>query len=150
MTVVGRVWLWHEVAQLLAAQPAGAVLRVQKHQVEHPSAAGLVASMGLPVGQRSDFRWPQGIPVGLHVRDFGAHYEACLERTDAARRLVEQLGTATRGNHVAAMAALGALAGTLLGKKPEAVLAGAAVGGLLALLTVNQAAPDRGIGDVKS
>jgi len=53
---------------------------------------------------------PQGAPVGLHVRDFGAHYEACLERTDAARRLVEQLGTATRGNHVAAMSALGSLA----------------------------------------
>lgn len=148
--MVGRIWLWHEVAQLLTAQPAGAVLRLQKHQVEHPSAAGLVASMGLPIGQRSDFRWSHGSAVGLHVRDFGAHYEAYLERTDAARRLVEQLGTQAHGSHVAAMAALGALAGTLLGKKPEAVLAGAAVGGLLALLTVHKAAPDRGIGGIES
>ena len=36
---------------------------------------------------------------------------------------------------VAALAALGALAGSVLGRKPEAVLAGAAIGGLLALLT---------------
>lgn len=144
MTGVGRIWLWHEVAQLLAAQPAGAILRVQKHQVEHPSAAGLVPGVGLPLGQRSDFRWPSGFPVGLHVRDFGAHYEAHLERTDAARHLIDQLGTATSGSHVAAMAALGALMGSLLGKKPEAALAGAAVGGLLALLTANQVAADRG------
>lgn len=137
--MVNRIWLWPEVAQLLEAQPAGAVLRVKKHQVEHPSAGGLLPSIGLPVGQRSDFRaqyWPH---VALHVRDFGGHYEACLDRAHPTQSLVEQLGKDARGSHVAALAALGALAGTLLGKKPEAVLAGAAVGGLLALLAANPA-----------
>jgi hypothetical protein len=135
--------MWHEVAHVLAAQPPGSVLRVPKHQVEHPSAAGLSTSIGLPLGQRADFRFQYSDSTGLHVRDFGPHYEGRLDRIHPNWEFLAQCRGEARGSHVAALAALGALAGTLLGRKPEAVLAGAAIGGLLAMLTAGPALEGR-------
>jgi hypothetical protein len=139
-----QVWLWSEVAQLLATQPPRTVLRVQKHQVEHPNAAGLATSIGFPFGQRADFRFRYSDCTGLHVRDFGPYYEAYVDRANQDVDLTEQLLTDVRGSHFAAMAALGAFVGTLLGRKPGAVIAGAAVGGVLAMLTASAAIEDVG------
>lgn len=131
------IWTWQQVAQALAAQPPGTVLRVAKHQVEHPSASGLAPSVGLPYGQRADFRLRHFDCSGLHVRDFGAHYEAHLDQVHPECGVVDHLRRDAPGTYLAAATALGALAGTLLGKKPEAIFAGAAIGGLLAMLTAD-------------
>ena len=134
-----RIWTWREVAAALAAQPAGTLLRVPKHQVEHPSASGLVHSVGLPYGQRADYRLRYSDCTGLHVRDFGAHYEAHIDQVHPECGVVDHLRRDAPGTYIAAATALGALAGTLLGKKPEAIFAGAAIGGLLAMLTADSA-----------
>jgi hypothetical protein len=140
---INRTWLWHEVAQLLAAQPPGTVLRIQRHQVEHPGAAGLATSVAFPFGQRADFRSRDASQIGLYVRDFGPYYEAHLEGIQPSYAHDVRPPGASHGNHIAAMSALGALTGILLGRKPEAILAGAAVGGLLGVLTARQSVGDQ-------
>ena len=128
-------WTWREVAAALAAEPPGTIFRIAKHQVEHPSASALLPGIGLPFGQRADYRLRYSDCSGLHVRDFGAHYEAHLDQVHPDCGIVDHLRRDAPGTFVAAATALGALAGTMLGKKPEAIFAGAAIGGLLAVLT---------------
>jgi hypothetical protein len=131
-----QTWTWEEVARSLGDEQPGTVLRVPKHLVEHPRAGGLMPSTGLPLGQSADFRLRYQDCRGLHIRDFGTYYEAHLDQVHPDCGLVDHLRQDAPGTYVAVGTALGALAGLLLGKKPAAIFAGAAVGGLLTALTV--------------
>lgn len=133
---------WNIVFSQLVTYPAGEALLVPKHLAVHPEAAGARRSMGLPVGQQADFRWIIGDCRGLHVRDFGTHYEAHIDRVDPACDLVEHLRQDSPGSYVAGSAALGALIGALIGSR-EAVLVGAAIGAVAGALT-SRAAEERG------
>src|SRR5262249_57253631 len=98
----------------LAAQPAGARVRVRRPEVEHPLDGGLRVTLAMPVGQRADFMREK-----LHVQDFGTHYEA---------RLVDEPGA---GAPVDPRAAAGALLGLLLCGTREAALVVALLGATL-------------------
>jgi len=122
---------WDQVIAMLAAKPAGTRIRFEPHMVAHPLDAGFRRSIGLPAGQRSDFRLTLPDCRGLHVQDFGTHYEAHLDRTDPECDALLHLQKDAAGAYVAGATALGALFGLLIGKRPEAVLVGALIGGVV-------------------
>lgn len=124
-------WTWADVVSTLKQQPPGTVLRMKKCQVEHPAAGGLTLSIGLPKGQWADYRLRLSDCTGLHVHDFGTQYQAHIDSVHPGYDFLEHLRQDAPGTYVGVAAAIGALAGTLLGKKPEAVLAGAVIGGLI-------------------
>lgn len=129
---------WHAVAQFLAQQPPRSVLRLEKYQIGHPSDAGMTLSLGLPLGQASDWRFCSPQCGGLHVRDFGAYYAAHLDQINPRCDTVAHVATDTP--QLAGGLALGALVGAAFGKSKEATLVGAMVGGLLGLAATVSAA----------
>lgn len=130
-----NIWTWDQVGLCLKQEQPGTVLRIPKWQIEHPSTGGLTPSLGLPVGQRADFRLRYSDCRGLHVHDFGEHYEIHLDEVHPECGLVEHLRRDAPGTYLGAATALGAFAGLLLGKSRDAVVAGAFVGALLGALT---------------
>lgn len=135
------IYTWSAIAKYLAAQPHGTIVRVEKHHAQHPRDAGMKPSMGLPVGQNSD--WRQAYPKcgGLHVRDFGPFYSAHLDRVNPKCDPVGHVMSDTP--QIVSGAALGALAGLALGKSKEAALVGALFGGLLGLTAAASVAEPR-------
>ncbi|MEQ8767595.1 MAG: hypothetical protein RL885_27060 [Planctomycetota bacterium] len=129
---------WQDVASQLVTHPAGALVRLNPYQVEHPCDAGLVLSVGLPVGQRADYRLDLGDETRLAVQDFGTHYLARLERAPSAAALEKALQE-TPGTSVVGMIAIGVLAGLALSRSKDGAIAGAAIGGLAALAGVTVA-----------
>jgi hypothetical protein len=116
---------WHQVADCLAAEPPGTRLRVARHLAEHPGDAGLRPALGLPVGQRGDFRLAR-----LVVQDFGSYYEAFLDAPssgspDEGSPAGARSPAGPRGTEAAGA---GALLGLLLGRSREATLLGALFG----------------------
>jgi hypothetical protein len=134
----GFVYTWSDIARHLGAQPYGAVLRVEKYQVQHPRDAGMKPSMGLPLGQRGDWRFPAPGCGGLHVRDFLDCYTAHLDRVNPVCDPVGHVVSDTP--QIAGGLALGALLGLALGKSKEAALVGALFGGILGLATASSQA----------
>jgi hypothetical protein len=141
MTTINDSALSH-VVMFLAKNPAGSVLRLPKGILPHPRAFGMTTSVGLPEGQRADYRKQLASGAGFHVKDFGAHYEAHLDRVHPDVNLVEHLRVDAPGTFVAGGAALGALAGLALGGSKDDVLVGAVLGGFLSAIALeNQAQP---------
>src|SRR4051812_36024576 len=75
---------WAQVALHLKSQPPRSLLRLEKYAVQHPRDGGLHPSIGLPVGQQADYRLGYPNCGGLHVRDYGTHYVAHLDRVNPA------------------------------------------------------------------
>jgi hypothetical protein len=74
---------WGTVVQALRLHPFRTSVRVPKSKVPHPlSRVGFRESIGDNVGQLKDFRLVQDDGSGLHVHDFGTHYEAHLDQVD--------------------------------------------------------------------
>lgn len=136
-----RVFTWSAIANHLATQPHGSVVRVEKYQVEHPRDAGMRPSLGLPVGQCTDWRYKFPSCGGLHVRDFGTFYSAHLDRVNPECDPVGHVMSDTP--QIAGGLALGALIGLALGNSKEAALVGAMFGGLLGLASTASAAEPR-------
>lgn len=122
---------WPQVVQHLKSKPAGTLFRVEKYQVQHPRDGGLHLSFGLPVGQQADYRLSYPNCGGLHVRDYGTHYVAHLDRVNPACDPVGHVIQDTPS--LAGGAALGALVGLLIGRSKEALIAGAALGAVLGI-----------------
>ena len=131
---------WKAVAAELGRHPGGTVLRVPAHAVQHPLDGKMRYGVGLPVGQRTDFQLLLAGDRRLHVRDFGAFYEAHLVRVARVAPPAPATSAEPAAKIVGATA-LGGLLGAALGKSREAVLTGAALGLLAALL--GAAAEDR-------
>jgi hypothetical protein len=121
---------WLQVAHALRVQPPGTVLRLPKWQYPHPVDSGAHVSIGLPLGQSADFRWRLPGCAGLHVRDFGSHFEAHVDSVDPGCDPVEHLRQDAPEAFVAGAAAIGALVGAVLGRSREATLAGAGIGAI--------------------
>ena len=127
---------WLAVARLLATQPPGSKLRLRRSLTQHPKDGGLVRTLGLPVGQRADYRLDWGGDQILYVQDFSTHLEARLEPrlrhvTSAVRR------TAADGDDASAMlggAAAGALLGLLLGRSSSSAATGLLLGAIAGLV----------------
>lgn len=134
----GYIYTWQAIATQLAAHPWGTTLRIEKHRVQHPRDAGMKPSTGLPVGQRQDWRVSYPVCGGLHVRDFGDHYSAHLDRVNPNCDPIGHVVSDTP--QIAGGLALGALLGLALGKSKEAALVGAMFGGLIGLASASSVA----------
>jgi hypothetical protein len=91
-------------------------------------------SVGLPEGQAADYRLVLADGAGLHVKDFGTHYEAHIDEVHPEVNAVEHLRRDAPGVFVVGGAALGAAIGAGAAKSKEAALVGAAIGGLFAAI----------------
>lgn len=134
---------WATVATALHRCPQGAVLRLPKARMEHPSQGGLRLSIAVPRGQLATYQRALEGSSSLWVRDFGSHYDASLERMlPVVRPLPDD------SNPIVSGAAAGSLVGALLGRSTAALFIGAALGGALAALATTNSNPaqmsDRG------
>ncbi len=120
---------WSVVAAQLSRYPAQTCMTLEKWRVEHPVAAGMVRSVGLPVGQFADWRLASPNCHGLHVREFANHYTVHVDRINPNCDLPGHV--AADAPVVGGGAALGALVGLLLGESVGAMLVGAVIGGAL-------------------
>lgn len=136
---------WVGVVALLRGQPLGSIVRLPPARVEHPRDAGMVLAIGVPVGQRADYRLDVGGGHDLVVSEFAHGFEALLEVRPALADFERALRDAP-GSSVVGMIAAGALVGLALGRSKESALAGATIGGLAALAGVGvanaQSAPE--------
>src|SRR5262245_17938103 len=123
------VMTWAQVASELRRHPLPACVRLGPWHVEHPQAAGMTRSVGLPVGQIADWRLPHPNCHGLHVREYVGYYTAHVDhinpRCDLAGHMTMDVPLVGGG------AALGALVGLLVGESASAMFVGAIVGGAL-------------------
>lgn len=120
---------WNEVARHLGKEHTRSCATIEKSRVEHPQAAGMRASVGLPVGQIGDWRMPYPNCHGLHVREFADHYTAHLDAANPNCDLPGHIALDTPA--VGGGAALGALAGLILGESAGAMIVGALIGGAI-------------------
>lgn len=139
MTVTRNAAVWANVARELAAHPPGTILRVPKWRYPYPVDAGAHVSIGLPLGQSADFRWRLAGCAGLHVRDYGAHYEAHIDQVDPGCDPIEHLRQDAPEVFLAGAGAIGALLGALLGRSSEATIVGAGLGTLLGIAALPEA-----------
>lgn len=133
MSIARNAAVWARVSRALGAQPPGTVLRVPKWQYPHPVDSGAHVSIGLPMGQSADFRWRLPGCAGLHVRDFGSHYEAHVDQVDPSCDPVEHARRDAPEVFLAGAGAIGAMIGAFLGRSSEATLVGAGLGALLGI-----------------
>ncbi len=129
-----QVSSWRGVVRVLRQYAPRAVVRIEKGVLSHPRGAGMSPSIGLPEGQVADFRLALANGGGLHVKDFGTHYEAHLDEVHPDIDLVEHLRRDAPGVLVASGVALGAVIGRSVGASKDGTLVGAALGGLFAAL----------------
>lgn len=126
---------WAQVALYLQQQPPGTLVRLHASQVEHPLDAGMSQSLGMPTGQRADYRLDVSDDWRLAVLDFGIHYDAWLESI-VKRSALENALRESPGSTVMGATALGALLGLAVGRSERSALTGAVIGGLAALTGV--------------
>lgn len=129
---------WVGVAAVLRRQPLGSIVRLPPARVEHPRAAGMALAIGVPVGQRADYRLDVGGGHDLVVSEFAHGFEARLEVRPALAHFDRALRDSP-GSSVVGMIAAGALVGLALGRSKDSALAGATIGGLAALVGVGVA-----------
>ena len=133
---------WLDVVTVLNSYPWRTPLRLNKGILPHPEAAGMTLSVGLPEGQRADYRLVLQSGVGLHVKDLGAHYEAHLDEVHPEQDFFEHLRQDAPNVYVGGAVAMGAAVGGLLGKTWQSALAGAVVAGVAGAFWAAQAAED--------
>lgn len=137
MTFSQTLAIWKLVADALrSGGTRGNCLRYAKHTLPHPREAGAQVSIGLPIGQLADYRFGLASPCsGLHVQEFADGWVARLDETHGQ--------WSTEGSQVACPpvpevclggALAGAAVGIALGRNTDAMLAGAGIGILIALL----------------
>ncbi len=98
----------------------------------------MTVSLGIQVGQRTDYRLDIGNEQDLVVAEFSHAFEAHLEPRPALSAFESALGEAPDSS-VVGLAAAGALLGLAIGRSKESALVGAAIGGLLGLAGVGVA-----------
>lgn len=70
---------WIDVNRYVTARKAGVHYRFEKDELPHPRTAGFSKSIGLPRGQKSDWRLGS-----LHAQDFGRYWSVHRDRVDPA------------------------------------------------------------------
>ncbi len=133
-----RVTTWNGVVRVLKQYSPRTVVEIPKGGLPHPRAAGLSRSIGLPEGQSSDYRALLRGGAGLHVKDFGTHYEAHIDEVHPDVDAIEHLRVDAPGVFVAGGVALGAVVARSLGASRDATVVGGVLGGLLAALVATR------------
>ncbi len=81
---------WAEVERQL--ETGISKLTIPKGEIPTPADAGATKSLGLPVGQYSDWRFPpRPDGAGLHVHEFPDRYEAHLDQVHPQASTVRHL-----------------------------------------------------------
>jgi len=120
---------WDDVERLLGREERGSLLRVPRGWLPHPRVYGMRPTVGLPLGQVSDFI--KSCDSGrLRVERHPGHDLVWLEPPHRDRPARDGAAEAPLTD-LARGIALGALVGAALGRSPAAVVAGAAAGALL-------------------
>jgi hypothetical protein len=132
-----RASTWNGVVRVLQNYTPRTICRVEKGLLPHPRAVGMKLSIGMPEGQSADYRLLLPRNEGLHVKDFGTHYEAHIDEVHPDVNAIEHLRRDAPGAFIASGVALGAMIGKRVGTTKDAALAGAALGGLFAALLVS-------------
>lgn len=127
---------WADVLATLDGQDPGTVLRLAKWHLPHPTDEGARSSIGMPEGQKGDYRFPLRDCECLHVRVFDDRYEAHIDTVDPACNWLEHLRHDLPGGYVATAGGVGALLGLILGGKREAMLVGGLVGMAIGAITL--------------
>lgn len=130
---------WSDLIENLQATSAARV-SVPKAALPPPATAGFYRSVGLPRGQRADWRLALGDCRGVHLWDCGEFWLAHLDQVDPSCSVLEHSRRDAPGVFIAGAVALGAAAGGALGGGRGAAV-GALLGGLLGAALV--AAEDR-------
>ena len=137
---------WNDVLFTLDRANQDMALRIPLRQLPHPADEGARESIGMPEGQKGDYRFKLPDCRCLHVKVFDDHYEAHVDQVDPSHNWLEHLRADLPGGYVAASggtgAAIGAIVGLVVGKKKEAMLVGGLVGALLGLLSGTATLPE--------
>lgn len=137
MLYTGNAYNWDQVFQFLQSKEIGTIFRFPKHFIDHPIDMGAHYSTGLPMGQECDYRWVLSETMGLHVRDFGTHYEAHIDELEPEpRSFIKQVQEDAPAGYVLGTAAIGALLGTALGESAEGAFVGGIIGALFGAVTL--------------
>ena len=128
---------WNGVVRVLRGYPPRTAMHISKGILPHPRTFGMTGSIGMPEGQLADFRRVLANGQGLHVKDFGSHYEAHIDEVHPDVNAIEHLRRDAPGVFIAGGTALGAVIGKSVGTTANATLLGAAIGGLVAALLTN-------------
>jgi len=127
---------WGEVKALLDSLPEGNALRIPKQQLSHPTDEGARESIGMPEGQKGDYRFRLQDCRCLHVRVFDDYYEAHIDKVDPECSLMEHLRQDAPGSYTLSTGGIGALIGLIVGKNKEAMLLGGLIGLLVGAATL--------------
>jgi hypothetical protein len=80
-------WWW--IYQALVSSPPRSIVRVSRRAIDHPAFLGAKRSIGLPLGQLADWRFPpDAAGRGLHVREFRREWHAHIDRVHPSRSLL--------------------------------------------------------------
>ena len=128
--------LWESIRFQLQHYPVGARLSFPKDALPNPRQAGARVSVGLPVGQIADFRFdPDSSCASMHVQEYSDRWIAHIDTTHPDCGIIEHIRKDAPGAWCFGGAALGAAIGAALSRRGDAILAGASIGFLIALLT---------------
>lgn len=116
---------WADVETILRTRPPGTLLKVPRAWLEHPRAHGMRTGFSVPSGQVADYCKRLDETTRFEVAAYRAHYMARLQVIDSRRSQQRQAAQAMSG------VVLGAVLGGALGRTEHALVAGAAVGGVL-------------------
>ena len=130
---------WDSIVSFLVIQPAGATFAFAKDGLPHPLDVGAVTSVGWPVGQRGDYRFPPTATCsGVHVQDFGGewrvHRDAVHPDCGVVEHVRQDAAPAWLLGGACACAALAAIAA----RKPGAAVVGALIGALVAAALLSE------------
>jgi hypothetical protein len=129
-----RVTTWNGLVRVLNNYTPRTIVHLEKGLLPHPRTAGMTSSIGLPEGQVADYRLVLAGGAGLHVKDFGTHYEAHIDEVHPEVNIAEHLRRDAPAMYVAAGAAIGAAVGRSVGASKNGTLVGAAIGGVFAAM----------------
>lgn len=120
---------WGAVRALLETLGPKAEVYVPTGVLGHPRLEGAAASVGLPRGQRSDWRFePNADCTGLHVHEFADGWAAHLDQVHPACGLVPHLQADAPGVLLVAGSLLGASIGAAVGRPILGALFGLVLG----------------------
>jgi len=129
---------WTVIYQSLARYQQGTRVSVPKTDIPHPVEAGALPSLGWPVGQSADYRFPPDANrQGFHVQDFGDQWVAHIDQVHPASDLIEHAREDAPQAWLLGGAVIGAAIGATFVKTRQATTAGALIGLAAALLTAH-------------
>lgn len=124
---------WQDVRRQLETLEPKTEVFVPHGLLPHPRHAGAVLSVGLPVGQRSDWRFAAALDcTGLHVHELATGWAAHLDQVHPSCGLVPHLQADAPGVLLAVGLVAGGGVGLATGRPLLGVLLGLVLGAAMA------------------